>query len=158
MANWKTNAILSVPQQTLMNKLVDFKEEILNRKTPFNSLNRFFRKEYCGVYIWGNVGSGKTTIMDWFIETIPTQLCKRYHFNEFMLKVQEEMIHNNSIDRYLKRNLKENGIKLLSLDEFQITDIANAMIMRQLLEQLSKYAIKTVMTSNSAPHGTLYLP
>lgn len=110
-------------------------------------------KKQKGVYIWGEVGVGKTFMMDLFYDSLPESHKKRYHFHEFM-----ELIH-----RMLKKKAnRQSPIKLVSksllkntnilfLDEFYVSDITDAMLLDRLLESLFNDNIILVATSNSHP-------
>ena len=106
-----------------------------------------------GVYIWGEVGVGKTFMMDLFYDSLPENYKKRYHFHEFM-----EVIHTilkkkanqqNPLKLVSKSLLKNTNI--LFLDEFHVSDITDAMLLDKLLESLFTDKIILVTTSNSHP-------
>ena len=111
-------------------------------------------------YIFGNVGVGKTLIMDLFYNEIHEVRKKRIHFHEFMISTHESLhkirsetskIDNSSylIKRYAK-DLKKD-FDLLCFDEFQVTNIADAMILGQLFTELFALNIKVILTSNDKP-------
>ena len=97
-------------------------------------------------YLYGGVGVGKTMIFDYFYDYINVSK-KRFHFNEFMIDFHEFRHKNksNSISSFVKK-LKIN--KLLYLDEFQVTNIVDAMILGQLFEKIFSENIKVLITSN----------
>lgn len=97
-------------------------------------------------YLYGGVGVGKTMIFDYFYDYINVPK-KRFHFNEFMIDFHEFRHKNksNSISSFVKK-LKIN--KLLYLDEFQVTNIVDAMILGQLFEKIFSENIKVLITSN----------
>ena len=95
-----------------------------------------------GLYMFGDVGSGKTMLMDLFFETLPPNIKAktRIHFHNFMQEVHRElhkmkMAHGNDIDGipFVAANLAEKS-SVLCFDEFQCTDVADAMILRRLAE------------------------
>ena len=118
-----------------------------------------------GLYVYGEVGRGKTMLMDLFFETSAVRRKRRVHFHEFMADVHERVhayrqeIKNGSlpeqdpIQRAAAAIAEE--IWLLCFDEFHVTDIADAMILGRLFTRLFELGIVVVATSNLAP-GELY--
>ncbi len=129
---------------------------------------RLFKKQQQGVFIWGDVGVGKTWLMDQFYRAAPEKRKVRYHYHEFM-----EMLHGsmpeykrrpNPLDAIAKRLAKR--YRLICIDEFHVTEIADAMLLYGILEGLFKRKVMLVTTSNRVPdklyengfHRDLFLP
>lgn len=112
-----------------------------------------------GLYLYGDVGSGKTMLMDLFYDTLPSTVKSktRIHFHNFMQDVHKrlhrmKMEHGNDIDAvpFVAADIAEQA-NVLCFDEFQCTDVADAMILRRLLESLMSHGVVLVTTSNRHP-------
>ena len=114
-----------------------------------------------GLYLVGRVGRGKTMLMDLFFECVPLQRKERIHFLRFMQDVHKTLYdmkrsHPNMADPIppLAKNIASR-VDLLCFDEFQINDIADAMILGRLFEALFAEGVIIVTTSNTVP-GELF--
>jgi cell division protein ZapE len=106
-----------------------------------------------GIYLWGPVGRGKSFLMDEFFHQIPLVQKRRAHFHRFMQRIHHDLRELQGEVDPLKliaaRIARET--QLLCLDEFHVSDIGDAMLMRGLLEGLSQQRIVLVTTSNQHP-------
>jgi cell division protein ZapE len=118
-----------------------------------------------GLYVHGEVGRGKTMLMDLFFATSVVKRKRRVHFHEFMADVHERVhayrqeIKNGTVPEQDPIQRAAAAIAeetwLLCFDEFHVTDIADAMILGRLFTRLFELGIVVVATSNLAP-GELY--
>jgi cell division protein ZapE len=111
-----------------------------------------------GLYIWGGPGRGKTYLMDCFFDCLAFADKRRVHFHRFMLEVHSaldalprtpdplEIVAAQMAERY----------RVLCLDEFHVTDVADAMLLSGLLDGMFKRGLVLVATSNTPPQD-LYL-
>ncbi|MFT3803600.1 MAG: cell division protein ZapE [Burkholderiaceae bacterium] len=106
-----------------------------------------------GVYMWGGVGRGKTLLMDCFYEVVPVEKKARIHFHEFMHDVQGSLQDlRGEVDPLgALAKLLSSRYHLICLDEFHVTDIADAMILYRLLSKLFEHRVQIVTTSNFPP-------
>ena len=119
---------------------------IYPNKTIFNYL--FNTKKKLCFYLQGNVGVGKTMLLDFVFNHLKKKKL-RIHFNEFMTNFYDfrhEQENNNSIRSFVK-NLKAK-YELIYLDEFQVTNIVDAMILGKLFEVIFFENIKIIITTN----------
>jgi len=112
------------------------------------------------LYIFGDVGRGKSMLMALFYASCPIEQKRRVHFNMFMLEVHafihewRQQNHTDAISALAKK-IRASTL-LLCLDEFHVTDIADAMILERLFSKLFDLGITVVITSNRHPDD-LYL-
>ena len=108
-----------------------------------------------GVYLWGGVGRGKTWLMDLFYESAGTMPRRRQHFHQLMSEVHAGLAairHRAAPLRIVARRMARRA-SLWCLDELQVSDIADAMLLGALFEELLGQGVTLVITSNEPPSG-----
>lgn len=104
-----------------------------------------------GLYIWGDVGRGKTMLMDLFFDHLNMAKKRRVHFHAFMQEVHRQRANQLDLTAIAETIARE--AKLLCLDEMQIVDIADAMIIERLFDGLMAEGVVVVTTANVPPEG-----
>jgi cell division protein ZapE len=104
-----------------------------------------------GIYIHGDVGRGKTMLMDLFFEHVEGWPKQRIHFHAFMQNVHKARAQQKTIEQIADQLATD--ATLLCLDEMQIVDIADAMITGRLFEAMHQRGVVMVTTSNLPPDG-----
>lgn len=113
-----------------------------------------------GLYVWGDVGRGKTLLMDLFFADIAVEARRRVHFHEFMDEVHAAIAAfrasadagsgaRDPIPAVVKPIIRD--CRLLCFDEFHVSDITDAMLLKRLFERLFSAGVVVVATSNVEP-------
>lgn len=111
-------------------------------------------KSVKGLYLWGNVGIGKSFLVDLFFAALPPELGKtRQHYQHFMAAVHRELhsITGQPEPLSLVGKRLASEFKVICLDELYITDLGDAMIVYRLFESLFEEGVVLLITSNFPP-------
>ena len=146
----KNNLEINVYQLAIIDQLksfykLNFNQSIFNKLFSKNDLKPAF-------YLYGGVGVGKTMILNFFFDLVEEKKL-RQHFNEFMISFHDftherkENNEENIINQFVKE--LKSKTKLIDFDEFQVTNIVDAMILGKLFEEIFKENIKIILTSNT---------
>jgi cell division protein ZapE len=151
---------LDAAQERVLRHFERLYEDLVDLERRENPLARWLarRRTVSGIYLWGGVGRGKSFLMDSFFAGVPTARKRRVHYHRFMQEVHRGLAaRQGRVDPLIAfaRDIARE-IRLVCLDEFHITDITDAMLMRRLLEGLFAQGVVLVTTSNFAP-DELYL-
>ena len=146
----KNNLEINAYQIIIVNKIESFYTSDFNKSI----FKKFFLKNNSKkvFYLHGGVGVGKTMILNFFFDLVEKKKL-RLHFNEFMLSFHDfvhqrkEKNEENIINQFVK-NLKTKT-ELIYFDEFQVTNIVDAMILGKLFEQIFNENIQIILTSNT---------
>jgi len=152
-------------QQKAVEKLAQLQTDILvylkSQQTFSYKIKKALRlttPKIQGYYIWGDVGRGKTWLMDMFFDsfensTLLEQRKIRLHFHHFMQTVHDQLSligeQKNPLQLIAKSFARQ--YQLLCLDEFHVSDITDAMLLYGLLQTLFEEGVILVATSNQAP-------
>ena len=146
----KNNLEINPNQLDLIEELTNFYN--LNFKKSL--LKKIFSNKNSkpGFYLLGDVGVGKTMILNFFYDNFDLSK-QRLHFNEFMIGFHDFVFKNkenkqeNIIDKFVKKLKKK--YKLIYFDEFQVTNIVDAMILGNLFKKIFDEDIKILFSSNT---------
>ena len=140
----------------------------LNESLTKRSKSWFRQKKIKGLYIRGEVGRGKTQMMDIFFETLNIQEKKRVHFHRFMKILHDDLDKISAQKDPLKKVAKDisKKTKVLCFDEFYVEDIGDAMLLGRFINELFENKVTLITTSNTHPdnlyrdglHRSRFLP
>ena len=133
--------------------LIEELDRFYNLNFDKSILKKIFSKKNSkpGFYLRGDVGVGKTMILDFFYENLKSTK-QRLHFNEFMISFHDFVFQNkkdkkkNVIDKFV--NKMKRKYELIYLDEFQVTNIVDAMILGSLFKKMFDENIKVLFSTN----------
>ena len=132
-------------------KIIDYLSDYHKENFKQNLFINFFKKKSIkpGFYLVGDVGVGKTMILNFFFDRLNEKKI-RLHFNEFMIKFHNFIFDNkdksNGVELFIKDLTKTT--KIIYFDEFQVTNIVDAMILGKLFQKLFEKNLKVIFSSN----------
>lgn len=106
-----------------------------------------------GLYLWGGPGRGKTWLVDAFFDSLPVREKRRVHFHRFMLEIHTALdaLPKTPDPLLVVAEQLAQRVRVLCIDEFHVTDVADAMLLAGLLEELFRRQVTLVATSNIEP-------
>ena len=150
-------------QSALLNELDELSDDLAKRSRSW-----FRRQQINGYYIKGEVGRGKTQIMDIFFETLDVKKKKRVHFHRFMKILHDDLDKISCQKDPLKIAAQKisNETEVLCFDEFYVEDIGDAMLLGRFINELFENRVTLITTSNTHPdnlykdglHRSRFLP
>lgn len=148
------------PQQKLVNQKLSQLAQALEIQEPesfFKKIISSKKPQLQGFYIHGDVGRGKSMLMKKFFTAITKTPKTYFHFNSFMRSIHEALRDIRKEEKKFKDELVEavkrvvGKNRLICFDEFQVTDIADAMLLSRIFSYLFAQNVVAVFTSNSYP-------
>ncbi len=129
--------------------IIDDLEKYYSNNFNQSFFNKIFKKntKNLGFYLVGDVGVGKTMILNFFFDCLEKKKL-RLHFNEFMIKFHDFIFENkkDGINLFVK-DIKRYS-EIIYFDEFQVTNIVDAMILGKLFQKIFDEKIKVIFSSN----------
>ena len=103
-----------------------------------------------GIYLWGSVGSGKTFLIDLLLKLLPPKLILRTHFHQFMADFHNQLQQNQGTKNPIPTIVSKlySRYKIIFIDEFFVSDIADAMVLANLIATIVNKQIVLIVTSN----------
>ena len=145
-------------QRAVLALLDQLAVKLISRKHWSGGRKGLFRRQSWdrpeqGLYIWGDVGRGKTFLMDLFVDSLPEGTTVRLHFHRFMNQVHDRLTALQGTENPLDVIADElaRKAKVLCFDECLVSDITDAMVLGTLFDALFKRGVSLVTTSNIVP-------
>ena len=131
-------------------KIINSLEKFSTENFGTSLLKNFFNKKIkLGFYLYGDVGVGKTMLLNFYYNNLKFKKSK-VHFNEFMVNFHDFIFNNNEKDKGIENFVRalQKKSKLIFFDEFQVTNIVDAMILGRLFKKIFEKKISVIFSSN----------
>ena len=153
------NIVADDAQRRVVDLLEDLQHRLVAQERWLFRLQRWLRGSRAfgsprGMYLWGDVGRGKTFLLDLFFGSLEVERKRRIHFHRMMSDVHSRLRRIDDtpdpLDKVAAAIADE--VAVLCFDEFFVSDIGDAMILGRLLDGLFQRGVTLVATSNAHPH------
>ncbi len=134
-------------QICLLEEIKEHLDPIIKPRRQLSALTSMNSRAVRGVYVYGPVGRGKTSVIEYIFNKLPEPK-QKYHFDHFSTELYHHLQHMSITN--LLHTLYLKG-RIIWIDELQIYDIGTAMLLRKLIPEMIKHKMIVLITGNVEP-------